>query len=79
MTFNDDDFFLKPDLHIGLVKKEYFLIIMGYFFLFLHKNICCGYSLEAPQLGTSNEYPQHTFLYGELEKIIPQLSPNTSS
>ena len=25
--------------------------------LFLHKNICCGYSLEAPQKGTSNKYP----------------------
>ena len=31
------------------------------FFLFLHKNICCGYSLEAPRRGASNEYPQHRF------------------
>ena len=31
------------------------------FFLFLYKNICCGYSLEAPHRGTSNEYPQHMF------------------
>ena len=31
------------------------------FFLFLHINICCGYSLEVPQRGTSNEYQQHTF------------------
>ena len=30
-------------------------------FLFLHKNICCGYSLEVPQGGASNEYPQHMF------------------
>ena len=30
--------------------------------LFLHKNVCCGYSLEAPHWGASNEYPQHTFL-----------------
>ena len=29
--------------------------------LFLDKNICCGYSLEVPQWGTSNEYPQHMF------------------
>ena len=27
-----------------------------YFLLFLHENICCGYSLEA-----SNEYPQYVF------------------
>ena len=35
---------------------------------FHHKNICCGYSLEAPQWGTSNEYPQHVFM--EKRKII---------
>ena len=29
------------------------------FCLFLHENICCGYSLEAPQRGTSVDYPQH--------------------
>ena len=33
------------------------------FFLFLQENICCGYSLEAPHRGTSNEYPQHMFLW----------------
>ena len=31
------------------------------FFLFLHEKICCGYSLEAPRRGASNEYPQHMF------------------
>ena len=35
------------------------MIIKGWFCLFLHKNICCGYSLESPQWGDSNEYPQH--------------------
>ena len=33
----------------------------GMIFLFLHENICCGYSLEVPHQSTSNEYPQHTF------------------
>ena len=28
----------------------------------LHKNICYGYSLEAPRRGASNEYPKHVFL-----------------
>ena len=28
------------------------------FFLFLYENIHCGYSLEAPRRGASNEYPQ---------------------
>ena len=31
------------------------------FFLFLEENICCGYSLEVPRRGASNEYPHHTF------------------
>ena len=31
------------------------------FFLFLQENIRCGYSLEAPRRGASNEYPQHMF------------------
>ena len=33
------------------------------FFLFFHENIHCGYSLEAPHLGASDEYPQHMFLW----------------
>ena len=44
------DFFTLQMLHSReLVKEEYLVIILGYFFLFLHKNICCGYSLEMPQ------------------------------
>ena len=31
------------------------------FLLFLEENICCGYSLEAPQQGASNDYPQNMF------------------
>ena len=46
------------------------MIILGYFFLFLHENICCGYSLEVPQQGISNEYPQCMFFFMEkLEKL----------
>ena len=30
-------------------------------------NMCCGYTLEAPRRGASNEYPQHIF-YGEIRK-----------
>ena len=39
------------------------------FFLFLHKNICYGYSLEVPRLGASNEYPQYLFLWRNKENI----------
>ena len=39
------------------------------FFLFLHENICCGYSLEATRWGTSNEYPRHTFSWRNQKDI----------
>ena len=32
-------------------------------FPYFYKNICCGYSLESPRWGNSNEYPQHMFLW----------------
>ena len=32
------------------------------FFLFCCEDIYCGYSLEAPHRGTSNDYPQHKLL-----------------
>ena len=38
-------------------------------FLFLYKNIGCGYSLEAPRRGASNEYPQHMFLWRNKKSI----------
>ena len=38
-------------------------------FLFLHENICCGYSLEAPRQGAFNEYHNICF-HGEIRKIL---------
>ena len=43
-------------------------------FLFLHKNICCGYSAEVPQWGTSDEYPQHRFTFRSKKNIKQILS-----
>ena len=38
------------------------MITEGYFLSVLHKNILyCGYSLESPWRGDSNEQHQHTF------------------
>ena len=37
------------------------------FSLFLHKTKCCGYSLESPDQGSSNEQPQHMFLWRSKE------------
>ena len=46
--------------------KSHFNCKMGFtgvyiIVLFLLKNIDCGYSLEMPQRGSSNEYPQSVF------------------
>ena len=62
---------LKP--HFYIVK----LGLQGYtlFFLFLLKKIDCGYSLEPPQRGGSNEYPQFMLL-AEIRKISEFLSEN---
>ena len=38
--------------------------------LFLHKNLCCGCSLESLQRGDSNEHPQHRFEKYYLSIII---------
>ena len=55
---------------------SFFIWKMLISFLFLHENICCGYSLEAPRRGASNEYPQHMFLRRNKKNImwIPLLS-----
>ena len=50
---------------IGLDKCGFQINI----FLFLHENICCGYSLEAARRGTSNEYHQHMFLWRNKKNI----------
>ena len=55
--------------------KNVFIRKMLISFLFLHENICCGYSLEASQQGASNEYPQHMFSWRNKKNImwIPRL------
>ena len=49
------------------LKPYFYIVKLGFtgvyilFFLFLLKNIDCGYSLEPPRRGGSNEYPQSMF------------------
>ena len=50
-------------------KYEFFQIKILIFFLCLLKNIDCGYSLEPPRRGGSNEYPQSMF-WAEIWKIM---------
>ena len=47
---------------ILLPKTNTFQIKILIFFIFLLKKVDCGYSLEPPRRGGSNEYPQSMFL-----------------
>ena len=54
-------------------KPHFYIVKLGFtgvyiIFLFLLKNIDCGYSLEPPRRGGSNEYPQSMF-WAEMWKI----------
>ena len=49
---------LEPHFYI---VKLWFTGIYIIFFLFLLQNINCGYSLEPPRRGVSNEYPRSMF------------------
>ena len=45
------------------LKPHFYIVKLGFtgvynIFLFLLKNINCGYSLEPPRRGGSNEYPE---------------------
>ena len=48
------------------LEPHFYIVKLGFagvylFFLFLLQNIDCGYSLEPPQRGGSNVYPQSMF------------------
>ena len=49
-------------LKISPSKTESFHIKILIFFSYFYSNIDCGYSLEPPRRGGSNEYPQSMFL-----------------
>ena len=56
-------------LKISPPKTESFLIKILIFFHISAQNIDCGYSLEPPRRGGSNEYPQ-SMLLAEIRKIM---------
>ena len=56
-------------LKISLPKTENFHIKNLYFFHISAQNIDCGYSLEMPRQGGSNEYPQYMF-FSKIRKIM---------
>ena len=51
---------------VKLQIRNFFNQIVMLFFLFLQKNICCGYSLEVPHWGTFNEYPLQMFSMAQI-------------
>ena len=40
-------------------NRRVFVMIQMIILLYLRESICCGYPLETPQRGISNEYLQH--------------------
>ena len=56
-------------IYIAWDKSGYHDVFRQYFFLFLLESICCGYSWEASQWGTSNEYLQCMFLWRNQENV----------
>ena len=55
------------------IKPHFYIVRLGFtgvyfIFLFLLKSIDCGYSLEPPRRGSSNEY-QHSMFWAEIRKL----------
>ena len=63
-------------LKISLPKTEGFQIKILIFFIFLLKNIDCGYSLELPHRGGSNKYPQYMFLSRNKKNNVYPVNPS---
>ena len=62
------------------LKPHFYIVKLGFIgvyiiFLFLLKNIDCGYPLEPPRRGGSNEYPQSMF-WADIWKISEFLTEN---
>ena len=51
-------------------NRNVLLDFFKYIFLIFAQNIDCGYTLEPPRRGGSNEYPQSMFLEQKYEKKI---------
>ena len=57
------------------LKNENFKIKILIYFLICTQNIDCGYSLEPPHRGGSNEYPQSMLLRRNKKNNVYPLSP----
>ena len=59
-------------------KYDKFQMIFFYIFLIFAKNIDCGYTLEPPQRGGSNEYPQSMFWSKNKKNMYTRVNPTFS-
>ena len=50
---------------------------MDIFLIFFHMKVCCGFSLESPQRGYSNEYTQRTIF--NIKKKITLIYPKSAA
>ena len=58
--------------NVDPLKPHFYIVNLGFtgvhiIFLISAQNIDCGYSLEPPHRGGSNEYPQSMFLSGNVK------------
>ena len=86
--FNNHLNFSSP-LHYANMSVQYTAIFHGCkndnfqmkifdIFLFFAQNIDCGYTLEPPQRGGSNEYPQSMFWSKNKKNMYTRVNPTFS-
>ena len=59
-------------------KKDNFQMKMFDIFLIFAQNIDCGYTLEPPQRGGSNEYPKSMFWSKNKKNMYTRVNPTFS-
>ena len=59
-------------------KNDYFQMNFFDIFLIFAQNIDCGYTLEPPQRGGSNEYPQSMFWSKNKKNMYTRVNPTFS-
>ena len=62
-------------VHTSKCKVIFFSTQKYWYFNFSTKNVCCGYSLEAPGQDVSNKYLHHIFLWISMKKCITWIPP----
>ena len=86
---DDDDAAADDDNHYANMSVQYTAIFHGckndnfqmkffYIFLIFAQNIDCGYTLEPPQPGGSNEYPQSMFWSKNKKNMYTRVNPTFS-